>query len=450
MFSRNGDDMQFNSIEFIFYFLPVFLVIFHLVPAVLRPWALSLGSVIFYGIAVEWKLLPLGLLLGAVLLGFLGGVLLGRWRKLWLLLPLCAVFAGLLVFFKLWVGGILLPVGMSFYTFQLIAYLADIYREKAGVEKNPVRFLAQMAMFPRLLSGPIAPTKELQKSSLRPHRRLFTFHMGLQEFILGLALKVILANRLGGLWAQGTIVGFEAVSTPYMWLALVTWCLRLYFDFYGYSLMAVGLGHMLGYNLPMNFLEPYSAGSVSEFYRRWHATLGRWFRDHIYIPLGGSRKGMARTILNLAVVWAVTGFWHGVGGGYMLWAGILLFFIVIERLCLKKYLDKSRVLCHIYLVPVIVLSWVPFAAGSVGTSFTVFARLFAVGGIGELTDFTVWAPQYVGLLALGIFAATPIPGMIWKKIQKFRLTDVALLVLFWVCLYFIATSAQDPFIYFEF
>lgn len=442
--------MQFNSIEFIFYFLPAFLILYHLVAAGMRPAVLAVGSVLFYCIAASWSALPVGLLLGLVVLGYAGGIALDRRRSLWLLLPLCAVFAGALAFFKVYDGGTLLPLGMSFYTFQLIAYLADIYRGRIAAERGPVRFLAEMTMFPKLLSGPIAPSEELQRGVLRPHRRPFTFHLGLQEFILGLALKVVLANHLGGVWAQGTVFGFESVSTPYMWLALVTFCLRLYFDFYGYSLMAVGLGHMLGFNLPQNFLEPYSAKSVSEFFRRWHASLGRWFRDHVYIPLGGNRRGTARTVMNLAVVWVLTGLWHGPSGGYLLWAGILLVFIILEKFWLKKALDRSRVWCHFYLVLVIVLSWVPFAAGGVGESVTVFRRLFALGGVGETADFAMLAPAYMPFLGLGLFFATPIPGALWRKIQKYRLADAALFLLFWVCLYFIATAEQDPFIYFGF
>ena len=442
--------MQFHSIEFIFYFLPAFLAVYYVLRGTARQAALAAGSLLFYGFAAGWRLLPMGSLLAAVSLGYLGGLLLGRWPKRWALLPLCAVFAGGLVFFKLYLGGVLLPVGMSFYVFQLIAYLADIVRGRVSPEKNPLRFLAETSMFPRLLSGPIADSAELQRDCRAPRVGLFTFHMGLQEFVLGLALKVILANRLGGVWAQGAVYGFEAVSTPFMWLALATWSMRLYFDFYGYSLMAVGLGHMLGYNLPMNFLEPYSAKSVSEFFRRWHATLGRWFRDYLYIPLGGSRRGTARTILNLAVVWAVTGFWHGVGGGYLLWAGFLFLLIVNERLWLRKLLDKSRVLCHVYVVAVILLSWVPFAAGSVQETLVVFRRLLGVGGVGAVEDFRHWFPMTARLFALGLFFATPVPKLLWRRLQKKVWADLGILALFWACLYFIATSAQDPFIYFQY
>lgn len=404
----------------------------------------------FYGFAVSWNPMEVGVLLVVFLAAFFGGIAVGRQKYRWLFWPLTIFLVLTLFFFKLYTGGILLPVGMSFYIFQLISYEADVYRGVIPAERDVIDFYAQMLMFPKVLSGPIAQNRDLRRYARRPHKKLCTFHMGLQEFILGLGLKVILANRMGGVWSQGHVFGFETVSTPFAWLAIITFAMRLYFDFYGYSLMAVGLGHMLGWNLPMNFLEPYSAKTVSEFYRRWHATLGRWFRDYVYIPMGGSRKGTARTILNLAVVWALTGFWHGVGGGYMLWAGILFALIAVERLFLRKYLEKSKVVCHIYLILAIVLSWVPFAAGSVGEAVTVFSRLFAVGGVGRTADFLYWAPKYVWLVLGGVFFATPIPRKLWKRYQKTVAADVFLFVLFWVCLYFVATAAQDPFIYFDF
>lgn len=442
--------MQFNSIQFIFYFLPVFLAVYYILPANFGTTVLAAGSFLFYGFAVGWDPLALGVLFAAFFTAFFGGMAAESEKRRWVFWPAVFCLGMSLVFFKLFLWGILLPVGMSFYVFQLIAYLADVYRGKIRAERDVIDFFAEVFLFPKLLSGPIASSRDLQKYARRPHRKLFTFHMGLQEFILGLGLKVVLANRLGGVWAQGSTVGFEQVSTPYAWLAAVTFSMRLYFDFYGYSLMAVGLGHMVGWNLPMNFLEPYSAKTVSDFYRRWHATLGRWFRDYIYIPLGGSRRGTARTLLNLAVVWALTGFWHGVGGGYMMWAGILFALIAAERLFLKKPLEKSRVVCHIYLILAIVLSWVPFAAGSAGEAVTVFSRLFAVGGVGMTADFLDCLPKYAWLLAGGVFFATPLPRKLWGKLQKTALADVFLFFLFWACLYLVATARQDPFIYFDF
>ena len=205
---------------------------------------------------------------------------------------------------------------------------------------------------------------------------------------------------------------------------------------------------MLGYELPHNFRDPYAATSVAQFYRRWHITLGAWFREYIYIPLGGNRKGQLVTILNLAVVWAFTGFWHGVGGNYLVWGGILLFCIVNERLWLGKLLNKTKVISHIYTIGVILLSWVPFAIGDWGQMMTFFGKLFGMGAVvANPMDFVAYGGHYVVPFTAGLILATPLPGFLWKKVKSDLLKDIICLVLFWVSVFYIATAAQDPAMY---
>jgi len=290
---------------------------------------------------------------------------------------------------------------------------------------------------------------KLQEKFCRPSKG--DIHEGVETFILGLGYKVLIANRLSGLWAQAATVGYESISTPFAWMTIVAYAMRLYFDFYGYSLMAMGIGKMLGYNLPDNFLDPYASGTVSEFYRRWHATLGAWFREYVYIPLGGSRCGPLRNVINLAIVWLFTGLWHGVGGNYLLWAGILFFFILNERLWLGKLLKKTHVLCHIYTVVVILLSWVPFAIGDWNQMLVFFGRLFGrMGNTLNPNDFLIWGESYFGLLSAGAVLATPFPGKVWKTLRGTTLGNVILFILFWASVYYIATAAQDPFLYFQY
>ena len=326
--------MQFNSIEFIFYFLPLFLAVYLIVPKPARHGVLLAGSLVFYGLASggnHWWVLLLGML---TLLTYVAGLVIPRrGGGFWLFVSL-TLMAAYLIFFKLFQGGVYLPAGMSFYLFQMAAYLIDIYRRRCPAEKNILRFGSTMVMFPKLLSGPLMEPNRLRLESKYGKVTSGHFHSGLQLLILGLSMKVLLANRLGGLWSQPAVIGYESISTSAAWLALIAYAMRLYFDFYGYSLMAMGLGRMLGYDLPPNFLDPYASKTVSEFYRRWHVTLGAWFRENLYIPLGGNRKGTLRTILNLAVVWLFTGLWHGIGGNYLLWAGFLFLLIVNERLWL--------------------------------------------------------------------------------------------------------------------
>lgn len=443
--------MQFNSTAFLFCFLPLFLVVYYLFPKRIKSWALVIGSLIFYYYAGSNPWLILGLLVGNLLLTYFIGRELQASQHGWMLGFGLIVLAGELVFFKLYNGGKLLPIGMSFYLFQMAAYLIDSYRFRFRADHNLMNFGAQMIMFPKLLMGPLSDPAQLQRTVRRPQRSFANFHKGMQLFILGLALKVLLANRIGGLWAQAATIGHDAISVAFAWMALIAYAMQLYFDFWGYSLMAMGLGSMLGFQLPENFIDPYASKSVSEFWRRWHVTLGAWFRNYIYIPLGGNKKGLPRTLLNLFVVWMFTGFWHGVGGNYLVWAGILFFFIVMERLWLRKLLDRSKVFCHIYTVVVILVSWVPFAIGDWDKMLVFLGKLFGFGSAAlNPTDYLVWGKEYLWLLLGGLICATPLPRLICNKLKRFAFTDFILFILFWVTVFYIATSAQDPFLYFQF
>lgn len=443
--------MQFNSIEFLYGFLPVFMVIYLLSQGIWRHAVLTVGSLAFYWFATRGNVLAISVLIAATVGVYFAGRLIEKYPQRWLLSCLLVLMGGGLTLFKVYRGGIFLAAGMSFYLFQMAAYLIDIYRGRMLAEPNFLRCCSQMVMFPKLLSGPLVSPRSLRVQAGRAKPTYDGFHEGLQELILGLGLKVLLANRLGGLWSQAAVIGYESISVPFAWMAILAYVMRLYFDFYGYSLMAVGLGKMLGYDLPQNFLEPYASRSVSEFYRRWHATLGAWFKEYIYIPLGGNRRGAVRTIFNLAVVWLVTGLWHGIGGNYLIWAGFIFLCIVMERLWLGKLLNKTRILPHVYVIFVIILSWVPFAIGDWNQMVMFFGRLFGLmGHTANGQDYLVWGQSYFALLFAGVVLATPMPKKLWKKVQNHTLTDIVLVILFWVVIKFIATAAQDPFLYFQY
>lgn len=444
--------MQFTGISFLFYFLPIFLAVYYLVPGLTAKNGVLLGgSLLYYALAVEWAVVPILVLLAATALTYWAGIAISDKRKYWWIFPL--VLAGMAAvwgFFKTYADGAYFPAGMSFYLFQMAAYLISVYQQKQPAERSPLRYGTQMLMFPKITSGPIYDPVLLQNQvSRRPSVSLKTVHKGLQILILGLGLKVLIANRIASLWNQVAVIGYESVSTPFAWLSLLGYAMKLYFDFWGYSLMALGLGRMLGLYLPKNFDDPYTARSVSEFYRRWHVSLGMWFRNNLYIPLGGNRKGNLRTVLNLLAVWLFTGLWHGVGGNYLLWAGILVFFIILERLILRRFLEKRPIFSHIYTVFVILISWVPFAIGDWTQMCTFMGRLFGIGNAGTNGDeFWHWLKQYAVLLIPGVALMTAWPGKLWKKIEDRWWADGICLVLFWVSVYFIATAAQDPFMYF--
>ena len=443
--------MQFNSIEFIFCFLPLFLLAYYIFPQSIRSAVVILGSLLFYALSSGGNYWWLGILIGITVLAFLAGRLLLKFRKKWLLAFFLTGLLGILTFFKLYNGGRHLPAGMSFYLFQIAAYLIDVYRLKFLPEKKLSSFCNQIFLFPKLLSGPLMNPNILRLQDKYACGSAENLHRGLQQFILGLSLKVLLANRMGSLWSQAAVVGYPHISTPFAWMTLVAYAMQLFYDFYGYSLMAMGIAKMLGYELPENFLDPYASKTVSEFYRRWHASLGAWFREYLYFPLGGSRKGSMRTIFNLAVVWLFTGLWHGVGGNYILWAAILLFFIVNERLWLGKLMNKSHVICHIYVVVAILLSWVPFAVGDSSQMLVFFGRLFGQCGAAlNAKDYILWGSDYFGLLGAGVFLATPLPRWLCGKLKESWLADAVVLVLFWISVFYIATAAQDPFMYFQY
>lgn len=443
--------MQFNSIEFLFYFLPLFLAVYLIFPNKTRSLILILGSLAYYAFASGGNYWWVAVLSLITVLSYLAGLTLAKPGRGILLGVYLTLLAAVLVFFKLWDGGRHLPAGMSFYLFQIAAYLIDLYQLRYTPERNFLSFAGQIVMFPKLLSGPLMEPRRLQLESKYASPSLTHVRDGLQLLILGLGLKVLLANRLGGLWSEAGVVGYAHISVPFAWLALTAFAMELYFDFFGYSLMAMGLGKMLGYDLPRNFDSPYASKTVSEFYRRWHMTLGAWFRDYLYIPLGGNRKGTLRTILNLAVVWLFTGLWHGVGGNYLVWAGFLFVLIVNERLWLGKLMKRSRVICHVYLITVILLSWVPFAIGDWDMMTAFAGRLFGVTGAAiNPMDYRITGGDYGFLLTAGVFFATPLPRKLWEKIRHTTAADLLLTVLFWVVVYHIATAAQDPFMYFSY
>ena len=446
--------MVFNSFGFIFLFFPAFLVLYRRAP---RRWARALlcaGSLVFFGIGVKGAPWQLGLLCGLTAFGMLGCAAFRRpsLRRRGLLALWIAITAAPLACVKL--SGLVrpdaptLPLGLSFYTFQLIAFLVYAYRS-GGIAALDVA--AGTLMFPKLISGPLAEPKALLGEIAAPKRSRRRLDEGLEAFILGLACKVVVADHLAGLLGQIRTWGVRAVSVPMAWLGLIGYALQLYFDFWGYSRMAVGLGLMLGVRLPENFNHPYCATSVSEFWRRWHITLGQWFRVHVYIPLGGSRRGAGRMVLATLAVWLLTGVWHGAGWNYLLWGLMMGLLILGERLLYGRALGRHPLLGHVYVPLVIALSWVFFIAPTPAEAGAWFLRLVGLGGIGHAAgdwrEALGWCWPY---LALGAAMSTPLPSRLWAKLSGRAAAWVLLFGLFWVCMYFLATAASDPFLYFSF
>ncbi len=446
--------MVFNSYSFLFLFFPVFFILYRKLPARWRAAALCVGSLAFYAVGVWGRLWQLLLLLGMTAFGLLGCLLFQKesLRKKGLLALWVTVTAAPLAYVKL--AGLFLPeapglpLGLSFYTFQLIAML--VYAWKGGWA-GAVELAAGVLMFPKLISGPLAEPGELLEELDEPKRNRALLDEGLEEFILGLGCKVVIADHLAGILGQIRVRGAGGVSVTLAWLGVLGYALQLYFDFWGYSQMAVGLGKMLGIRLPENFDHPYCAKSVVEFWRRWHITLGRWFKTYVYIPLGGSRRGFGRMVLATFTVWLLTGVWHGAGWNYVLWGMMMFVLILLERLFYGRALNRLPLLGHLYLPLVIALSWVFFITPGPNEAFAYFARLFGGGGAAaDPGDWIAVLRRCWPYLALALAGSTPLPGRLWARLSGRGFAWALLFGLFWLCVYFIATAAGDPFLYFSF
>lgn len=472
--------MVFSSLEFLFAFLPIFLVLYYCFPEKYRNGLLFAGSLLFYGIGEPTYLF---LILCSVFVNYLFGLLIDRCRNFPIRKNLAFILSlvynfGILFYFKymnfflenintllklnrinwqFYLLELMLPLGISFYTFQIVSYIIDVYRATVPVEKSFTNLGAYLCMFPQLIAGPIVIYSDIREALNKRTLSVTNLDEGLKTFILGLAAKVILANQIGTLWNEVCMIGYESISTPLAWLGSLAYSLQLYFDFWGYSLMAIGLGKMLGLPMPPNFNNPYMARSVTDFWRRWHITLGSWFREYIYIPLGGNRKGRLRTIFNLFVVWFLVGFWHGADWNFILW-GLLIFVMqIIEKNFLLPVLKSkhiiARIFSHIYMIFYILISWTIFAISDFHQLCTYLARMFPFFGIGNTLnsmDYIKYLTTYAPLLIICLLFCTTLPQKLWGKLQEKTVSVGFSLVLFWYAVYYLSIGLNNPFLYFRF
>lgn len=465
--------MSFTTIEFMFRFLPIFLIVYYVVPTRYKNLILLIGSFVFYAWGQHFYLL---LLLLSIVVNYTFGRLIGErraQRKPLLVLGLIYNF-GLLVFFKytnffieninalltathiqIPTISVVMPLGISFYTFQVVSYLVDVYRGEQRPVKNIINLGVYIAMFPQVTSGPIGLYSELEPTLLRRHCSVLNLESGLKTFIIGMGAKMLLANPMGTLWAGMSRYGYETLSCPYAWLGAFGYSFQLYFDFAGYSLMAMGLGQMLGLYVPRNFDHPYISGSMAEFWRRWHMTLGRWFKKYLYFPLGGSRCSFAKTIRNTFVVWAFTGLWHGASWNFVLWGLIFFVLLTIERLGLGKLLAKTKVLKHIYVIFLIPLTWVVFALPNMQDIGTYFSRLFPffadnTASFVNTKDVIRALHDYWYLLIACVVFCLPFPSRWYEKHKNSKLVILGLVLIYLMSVYKMQTQTSNPFLYYQF
>ena len=415
--------MLFSSIPFLYYFLPLVLAVYFLTPARFRNAVLLLASLIFYAWGEPKYVL---LMLASILSGYGFGLLQERYRgqkgaKLVCGLSVAVSLSFLLYFkyadfflenFNAATGlgvpllRIALPIGISFYTFQIISYTVDVYRGEPA-QKNLIHLAAYVAMFPQLIAGPIVRYSDIaQQLEHRSHSTALAAE-GVRRFLIGLGKKILIANQLGELCS--VFRASDEKSVLFYWLYAVAFALHIYFDFSGYSDMAIGLGKVFGFHFLENFNYPYISASITEFWRRWHISLGTWFRDYVYIPLGGNRVGRARQLLNILVVWMLTGFWHGAAWNFVVWGLMFAVLLIMEKLWLLKPLSKCRPLAHLYVVFFVVISFVIFNAENMGQALSDIGGLFGAGGIPLVSAEAVYCLRSFALvLILAVLGATPL------------------------------------------
>lgn len=464
--------MVFSSILFMFIYLPVVLFLYYISPVKWRNPILFIANMVFYGWGEPVYIL---LMLFSITINYVNGIFIGKWRNVnnkkakTVLVVNIVINLALLGFFKYYnlfadtlnnipfidlpELNVTLPIGISFYTFQTMSYPIDVYRGDAEVQKNYISFGTFVALFPQLIAGPIVRYKDVADQLSFRASSIDQFSSGVECFMIGLGKKVLLANTLGKLWdvyaascGDLTFVG--------SWIGTLAFSLQIYFDFAGYSDMAIGLGRMIGFEFLKNFDYPYISKSITEFWRRWHISLGTWFRDYVYIPLGGNRCGKARQILNITIVWALTGFWHGANWTFLIWGLYYAFWLLLEKTFLLKYLNKSKVLGHIYTVLLVMFVWPLFQLNDIGLAGQYTSAMLGFGANGFVRSEDIYyLITYAATFVIAIVAATPLGAKVWSKLPK-RVVRIAAPVLILLTLIistaYLVDATYNPFLYFNF
>jgi len=465
--------MVFSSILFLFIYLPAVLAVYYLVPPRYRNLWLFIVNLVFYGWGEPLYIL---LMLFSICLNYVSGLLIDRNRdnkpRARAVLTVNTVANLLLLFFFKYFDliaetlsripgviiptlGLSLPIGISFYTFQSMSYPIDVYRGDGRVQKNFVKFGTFVALFPQLIAGPIVRYKDIADQLDDRKETLDQFASGVERFVVGLGKKVLIANNVGLLWDAYANAPASSLTLVGAWLAAIAFSLQIYFDFSGYSDMAIGLGRLLGFSFLENFRYPYISRSVTEFWRRWHISLGNWFKDYLYVPLGGNRKGLPRQILNILIVWACTGIWHGASWTFLFWGLYYAFFLLLEKTFLLKLLDRlPRFVRHLYTLIVAISGWVIFQQTSVPQTMVFFRAMYGFGAAGFISSADLYyLAGFAALLIVGIFASMPTGAKIFRKLPE-RVQSIAapllILVVLIVSTAYLVDSTYNPFLYFRF
>lgn len=457
--------MLFSSIPFLYYFLPCVLILYFLTPKKLKNLTLLICSLVFYAWG-EPRLVVLMLI--TVFIGYILGLLTNRfpkYKKLFLGLSLL-LSLGFLTYFKyvdffitnfnavtglsVPLLNVVLPIGISFYTFQLLSYNIDVYRGDVPAQRSFIDLAAYISLFPQLIAGPIVRYSDVSAQLDKRTHSWDKAAVGTRRFILGLAKKILIANVLGELC--DIFKSSADKSVLFYWVYAIAFSLHIYFDFSGYSDMAIGLGKLFGFDFIENFNYPYISKSITEFWRRWHISLGSWFRDYVYFPMGGSRVNKPRMFFNIFTVWMLTGFWHGAAWNFIVWGLFFAVLLVFEKVFILKYLKRSRIISRVYVIFAVMISFVIFNAASMSEAFSYIGGLFGAGGIPLISGEVIYyLKSYAFVLVLALIGATPIPKTIAAKTKVLHYAEpVLLVVLLIVMTAYLVDGSFNPFLYFRF
>lgn len=468
--------MLFSSIPFLYYFLPCVIILYFAVPKCLKNSVILLSSLFFYAWGEPEYLI---FMLISITQGYIFGILIERyhdrkWSKIFLtasvlislgLLGYCKYADFFIRNFNAATGmsipllKIALPIGISFYTFQILSYVIDVYRGDAEAQKNYINLAAYIAMFPQLIAGPIVRYSDIAKQLETRTHSIDDIAAGIRRFLIGLSKKILIANILGEL--VSIYKASQEKSVMFLWIYAIAYMLHVYFDFSGYSDMAIGLGRVFGFHFPENFNYPYISGSITEFWRRWHMSLGTWFRDYLYIPLGGNRRSKPRWLFNIFIVWMATGFWHGAEWNFVLWGILFAVLLMAEKLWLLKILNQLKLhfFKHIYTLFLVTMSFVIFDAVSVREAFSTITSMLGFSALPAISFESIYyLKSYAVILMTAILGATPLMAGLIRRIQQTKygsrilnvLELVYLTALLVVCTAYLIDGSFNPFLYFRF
>lgn len=463
--------MLFTSISFLYYFLPIVLILYFITPKKYRNYILLIFSIIFYMYGEPKYVI---LMLVEIIVAYFGTILIDKYKSKEIFLITIIIHIGLLCIFKytdlfittinsifksnINLFNIALPIGISFYTFQILSYVIDVYRGKVSVQKNILKLATYVSLFPQLIAGPIVRYETISKELDNRDETIEKFSLGVRRFIIGLAKKVLIANMLGELCTKFSLV--DERSVLFYWIFAVSYMLQIYFDFSAYSDMAIGLGKMFGFTFLENFNYPFISKSITEFWRRWHISLSSWFKDYVYIPLGGSKKGTLKLVRNIFIVWALTGIWHGAAYNFILWGLFIGLLLVIEKLWLGKYISKlPKFLRSVYVLFFIMISFIIFNAESLNDAIYNIKGLFGFNKEVFINNYTIYyLKSYLIVLIISIIGSTPLFKNIVEKLRKNKtinnlinvLEPIFLIILLLLVTAYLIDSSYNPFLYFRF